>query len=138
MLVYGLVTCLLYRAKKICSTKLFFQTEVRSLRQILSKNGYPAPFFNRILKKFLTQSDGVPNQDLNSSREQKRRKHLGKPSKSFFKNAHLLIESKLDIKITLIFKTTKICSYFNIKSRTRSYLKSNVVYKYTCSVVRVM
>ena len=133
-----LVTCLLHRAKKICSTKLLFQNEVRNPRQIFSKNGYPASFFNRIQDKFLTQSDGVFNQDLDSSREQERKffltvPYLGKPSKTFFKNVQLLIKNKSDIEITPIFKTTKICNYFNIKSQTPTYLQSNVVYKYTCS-----
>ena len=112
---------------------------MRNLRQIFSKNGYPASFFNRILDKFQTQSDGaLPNQDLDSSREQERKfflpvPYLHKPSKTFFKNVQLLIKSKLDIEITAIFETTKICSYFNIKNRTPSYLQSNVVYKCTCS-----
>ena len=113
------VLYLLHRAKKICSTKLLFQSEVFNLRQIFSKNRYPASFFNQILEKFLTRSDGVPNQDLDSSREQERKfiltvPYLGKPSKSFFKKAQLLIESKLDIEITPIFKTTKSYSYFSI------------------------
>ena len=111
---------------------------MRNLRQIFRKNGYPASFFNRILDEFLTQSDGVSNQDLHSSKEQERKFFLtvpclGKPSKTFFKNVLRLIKNKLDIEITHNFKTTKICSYFNIKSQKPSYLQSNVVYKYTCS-----
>ena len=104
-----------------------------------SKNRYSASFFNPILDKFLTQSDGaLPNQDLGSSREQRRNffftvPYLGKPSKTFFKSVQFLIKSKLDIEFSPIFKITKICSNFNIKSRAPSYLRSNVVYKYTCS-----
>ena len=59
--------------------------------------------------------------------------YLGKPSKTFLKNVQLLIKNKLDVETTPIFKTTKVCSYFNIKSQTPSYLQSNVVFKYTCS-----
>ena len=85
----GLVTCLLHRAKKISSTKLLFQNEVRNLRQVFCKNGYSTSFFNRILDKFLTQSDGVSNQDLDSSREQERKffsfsSVLGQTVKNFF------------------------------------------------------
>ena len=58
---------------------------------------------------------------------------MGKPSTTFFKSIRVLIKSKLDIEITPIFKTTKISSYFNIKSQTPSNLQSNVLYKYTCS-----
>ena len=125
----GLVTCLLQRAKFICSTKDLFQNEVRNLRQLFSKNGYSTLFFNRILEKFLNQNNGASNQDLNSSKSQERQflltvPYLGKLSITFFKNIRVLIKSKLDIEITPIFKTTIIFSYFNIKSRTPSNLQS--------------
>ena len=131
----GLVTCLLHRAKNICLTKDLFQNKVRNLRQLFSKNGYPTSFFNQILENFLNQNNGASNQDLNSSKSQERKffltvPYLGKPSTTFLKNIRVLIKSKLDIEITLIFKTTKISSYFNIKSRTPSNLHSNVVYKH--------
>ena len=131
----GLVTCLLHTAKNICSTKDLFQNEVRNLRQLFSKNGYPTSFFNHILENFLNQNNMASNQDLNSSKSQERKffltvLYLGKPSTTFFKNIRVLIKSKLVIEITPIFKSTKISSYFNIKSRTPSNLKSNVVYKF--------
>ena len=129
---------LFHRAKNICSTQDLFENKVRNLRQLFSKNGYPTSFFNRILENFLNQNNGASNQDLNSSISQGRKffltvPYLGKPSTTFFLNIRVLIKSKLDIEITPIFKTTKISSYFNIKSRTPSNLQSNVVYKYTCS-----
>ena len=106
--------------------------------QLFSKNEYPTSFFNRILEKFLNQNNGASNHDFNSPKSQERKFFLtvpysGKPSTIFLKNIPVLIKSKLDIEITPIFKTTKISSYFNIKSRTPSNLQSNVVYKYTCS-----
>ena len=127
---------MLHRAKNICSTKLLFQNQVRNLRQLFSKNGYPTSFFNRILEKFLNQNNGASNQDLNSSKAQERKfslaiPYLGKPSTTFY--VWLLTKSKLDIEITPIFKTTTLSSYFDVKSRTPFYLQSNVVYKYTCS-----
>ena len=86
----------------------------------------------------MNQNNGASHQDLNLSKSQERKffltvPYLGKPFTTFFKNIWVLIESKLDIKITSIFKTTKTSSYFNIKSQTPSNLQSNVVYKYTCS-----
>ena len=85
----GLFTCLLHKAKNICSTKDIFQYEVRNLRQLFSKNGYPTSFFNRVLEKFLNQNNGTSNQDLNSSKALKRKffltvLYLTKPSTTFF------------------------------------------------------
>ena len=91
----GLVTCLLYIAKNICSTKDLFRNVVRNLRQLFSKNGYPTSFFNRILENFLNHNNGASNQDLNSSKSQERKfflivPYLGKPSTTFFKNIRVL------------------------------------------------
>ena len=108
------------------------------LESIIQQKWISYIVFQQNSKKVLNQNNCASNQDLNSSIAQKKSDfftgpYLGKPSTTLFKNLWVLIKSKLDIKITPIFKTTKISSYFNIKSWTPSYLQSNVVYKYACS-----
>ena len=48
----GLITCLLKRAKIICSDYELFKDEITKLRCIFAKNCYPNWFFNKCLKKF--------------------------------------------------------------------------------------
>ena len=48
----GLITCLLKRAKLICSGYELFKDEITKLRCIFAKNCYPNWFFNKCLKKF--------------------------------------------------------------------------------------
>ena len=43
------------------------------------------------------------------------------------------IKKRFDIKITIVYKTTKEQEYFSLKSKTPLVLNSNVVYKFTCS-----
>ena len=49
----GLISCLLYRAKLICSTNLLFLNEVGLLRNMFASNGYPIWFLEKCLKKFM-------------------------------------------------------------------------------------
>ena len=60
-------------------TELLFQNELRNRRRLFSKNGYRTSFFNRILEKLFTQNNGACNQDLNSSKTQKRKFFLTEP-----------------------------------------------------------
>ena len=48
----GLITCLLKRAKIICSDYELFKDEITKLRCIFAKNCYPNWFFNKCLKNF--------------------------------------------------------------------------------------
>ena len=52
----GLITCLLNRAKTICSTESLFRSEVTMLKEMFFKNGYPAWFFNKTLDSFCNSS----------------------------------------------------------------------------------
>ena len=48
----GLITCLLNRAKTICSTESLFRSEVTKLKEMFFKNGYSAWFYNKTLNTF--------------------------------------------------------------------------------------
>ena len=52
----GLITCLLNRAKTICSTESLFRSKVTKLKEMFFKNGYPAWFFNEIINSFYNSS----------------------------------------------------------------------------------
>ena len=123
--------CLLNRAKITCSTDYLFQKEVAYLKNHFYNNGYPIPFFNKILCQF--------QKDNTDSKTEKEFiilfiiPYLGKISKEFALQIQSLIEKRFDIKITIVYKTTKVQEYFSLKSKTPLVLNSNVVYKFTCS-----
>ena len=127
----GLILCLPNRAKITCSTDYFFQKEVAYLKNLFYNNGYPIPFFNKILCQF--------QKEKTDSKTEKEFinlfiiPYLGKISKEFDLQIQSLIKKRFDIKITIVYITTKVQEYFSLKSKTPLVLNSNVVYKFTCS-----
>ena len=49
----GLVNGLLCRAWRLCSNYTLFHSEVLCIRETLKSNGYPVPFLDSCIKKFL-------------------------------------------------------------------------------------
>ena len=123
--------CLLNRAKITCSTDYLFQKEVAYLKNLFYSNGYPIPFFNKILCQF-----------QNKKTDNKTEKEfinffifpcLEKISKEFGLQIQSLKTKRFDTKITIVYKTTEVPEYFSLISKTPLILNSNVVYKFTCS-----
>ena len=133
----GLILCLLDRAKRICSSNALFNQEIKKLESMFKSNGYPKKFFDSVLNRFFDR-----NHDFKSKLEEipdKRREYyfsvpyLGVESRAFAKAFTRLIKKNLDVKFIPIYKTYKINSYFQLKSKTPLALCSNVVYKFMCS-----
>ena len=106
----GLITCLLTRAYSICSNVSYFENEVRLLKVMFLRNGYPQHFFNKVLKRFRDKLEEgqveQPEPDQSpvegpSSEEGERRlvvfkmPYFGVPSKTFAKKLSALIEHSL-------------------------------------------
>ena len=123
--------CLLNRAKITCSTDYLFQKEVAYLKSLFYNNGYPIPFFNQILCQF--QKEKTDSKTEKEFINPFIIPYLGKISKEFGLQIQSLIKKRFDIKITIVYKTTKVQEYFSLKSKTPLVLNSNVVYKCTCS-----
>ena len=106
----GLILCLLNRAKITCSTDYLFQKEVAYLKNLFYSNGYPIHFFNKILCQF--------QKEKTDSKTEKEFinlfiiPYLGKISKEFGLQIQSLIKKRFDIKITIVYKTTKVQEYF--------------------------
>ena len=108
--------CLPNRAKITCSTNYLFQKEVTYLKNLFYTNGYPIPFFNKILCQF-------QNKKTDSKTEKEFINlfiipYLGKISKEFGLQIQSLIKKRFDTKITIVYKTTKVHEYFSLKSKT--------------------
>ena len=130
----GLITCLLKRAKIICSDYELFKDEITKLRCIFAKNCYPNWFFNKCLKKF--ENDTKPDshdKEVDDYSYILGLPYFGKPSRKFASQFSTLLKQKFDVRIITYYTSLKTGSYFNLKSKTPAALKSNVVYKFTCS-----
>ena len=110
----GLITCLLHRAKTVCSTAQDFKTEIDNLKRIFIRNCYPNSFFNLILPRFLNQL----RQQLISTAEEEERKilfkvsYLGKISKLFFDNIRSAVKRKYGISIVPVYEpTNSVCHH---------------------------
>ena len=130
----GLITCLLKRAKIICSDYELFKDEITKLRCIFAKNCYPNWFFNKCLKKF--ENDTKPDsldKEVDDYLYILGLPYFGRPSRKFASQLSTLLKQKFDVRIFTYYTSLKTGSYFNLKSKTPAALKSNVVYKFTCS-----
>ena len=131
----GLIFCLLYRAKLICSNNVLFLNEVSVLRNMFASNGYPIWFFEKCLKKFNKKSvhshssspDYVYNLNI---------LYFGHDSRRFLISLKNIIKSKFKRtlkKINHVYKTFKVSNYFQLKTRVPPALCSNIVYQFSCS-----
>ena len=94
-------------------------------------NGYPIPFFNKILRQF--QNEKTDSKTEKGFINLFIIPYLGKISKEFGLQIQSLIKKRFDTKITIVYKTTKVQEYFCLKSKAPLLLNSNVIYKFTCS-----
>ena len=133
---FGLITCLLNRAKVICSNS-FFDQEVRKLKTMFLNNGYPERFFQGAYDRFLAkQIAPILNSSIDPDSNpwfMLKIPYIGYSSKLFAKRISKLYSETFGIDIKVVYTTCKIQNYFQLKSRTQKPLCSNVVYKFTCS-----
>ena len=98
----GLIKCMLYSAKLICSTDVLFNREVDRLREMFASNGYPNVYFDNILEKFvcsLREKESGENQveDKVERRYILGIPYVGKSSRGYKKRVAKFIKGHLDI-----------------------------------------
>ena len=133
----GIIKCLLSNARKICTSEVLFKSEVDKLRMMFAANGYPRAFFNNTLEKFLTSQERVEVDDLDEVEETDRRHIFGVPwvgnaSRDYKKKITELIKQYLEVDISTYYTSTKVSSFFSLKSSTPHCLKARIVYKFEC------
>ena len=136
----GLILCLLNRAKRICSNNTLFQKEAENMKAMFKANGYPSKFFDKLLQQFQSQNNSnqssVDTDQTSSSSTHEYPiviPYFGKDSRRFVNKFSKIIRNQLNVKIIPIYKSFKVKSYFQLKSKTPVALCSNVVYHFTCS-----
>ena len=140
----SLVKCMLLRAYRVSSEADYFSSEVDKIKDSLKKNGYPDPFFEGIINNFLETHNITPGNFPGQLRTEKRKEddphkkvyfsipYVGKPSITL---QHRVYDELKECGLTTVaaYTTTKVGSYFNLKSRTPKLFVSNLVYKFICS-----
>ena len=133
----GLIKCMLYSAKLICSTDVLFNKEVERLREMFASNGYPKVYFDNILEKFLCSLKDKESV-VNQVKEKVERRYIlgipyvGKASRDYKKKVAALIKEHLDVDMFAYYTSHKVSRYFSLKSVVPSAMKANVVYKFSC------
>ena len=144
----SLVKCLLNRAYRISSNYEFFINETKVIRSILTKNDYPIKFVDDIMVEFVKAFNinsrsfkndlKKPEETIKDPVSEDRTKefftipYFGKPSKHFQGCIRKELQN-YEVSITVAYRTTKVSSYFSLKSRCSELFQSNVIYKFNCS-----
>ena len=128
----GIITCLLKRAYRVCSTWAIFDREVTYLRKLFVSNGYPVQFFNKTLKKFLEKMRNPLARGNNNHTNILVLPYMGQVSDRFSARFRRFC-NKYNLDYRLVFKPFKIGFYFSLKSSCPAFLRSCLVYKFVCS-----
>ena len=133
----GLITCFLNRAYVICSSWSLFHSEVKELKNIFKKNGYPGHIFDRQVNKFVNKKmSNTVNGDISANDDFKSYSlcipYVGHASFNFRKQI-LSLSRNLGIKTRVVFKSFRVGNYFSLKDSTPLGLRANVVYQFNCS-----
>ena len=140
----SLIKCLLTRAYRLSSNINLFMSEVEKIKNILQRNSYPSAFIDRNIEEFLSSHSINENsfKNVGIGKEEQPEKsqesyitipYIGKPSLKFQRKIQDHMLKRHDVAIRSAYTTTKVSSYFSLKSKCSPLFKSNIVYKFTCS-----
>ena len=131
----GLIKCLLYRAKSICSSDSLLSKEFTKITNIFLKNGYPDWFLRRVRQKFERDMDSEKT-DTNDNEWKNILKlpYIGKDTIKFGKRLKRSFKEVFSVDLKIAYKNCKVGEYFSLKDRTPPLFAPNVVYKFQCSV----
>ena len=139
----SLIKCFLTRAYRVSSNIEAFNSEITAITTILINNAYPRQLIERVIQEFKShhwiddnnfkRSSGNPsNKPPKDNTTYFTIPYVGKPSIRFQRKLeHNFRESGLEVQTA--YKTTKVGSYFSLKTRTPQLFKANVVYEFKCS-----
>ena len=128
----GLILCLLNRVWDICSSVTYFDREVAKLQKIFESNGYPVKFFKYTLEQFRNTKNKETNKDSENDSISIKIPFIGSPSIKLAKSLSGIFNDTFDIKLSPVFTSFKVKTYFGLKSRTPKFLCTNVIYEFKC------
>lgn len=137
----SLLKCLLSRARKLSSSQALFDKEVNNIKRIFKLNGYPSDFIDNNISNFLNCLNRAENETNIPVGESDPPEdiikaymvlpYVGRCSQKL----HQRIKNEMQqhrICVLPAYQTTKVGSYFSLKTKVPPLLKNNVVYKFVC------
>ena len=124
---------MLSRAYNVCSNWHLLHIEFENITKFLIENNYPRFFVENIIKHFLYKKFEAKIDIHDDERKTYYLKipYIGHTSDIFKKKLSKLF-TKFDIKTQTVFTSTKVSSYFSLKDKTNIFLKSCLIYRFTC------
>ena len=138
----SLIKTLVDRTFKINNTSNGFKIDLKNIINILKRNSFPAFVIDNVVKRYhskniqIKHSSGLNAKDAIDSKDVRYFKlpFIGQFSKvTQFKINNLCKRFCKDLNIKLIFTSFKIKNFFPNKDAIPMFLKSSVVYKFTCA-----
>ena len=135
----NLITGLLNRAWKICSTFDLFKLEIEFIKQLLMSNGYPLKFLNGQIRKFLNKKHNVEMKIPNYGPERKcifiSLPFCGQNSSKLNRQMARIVNKIAPwAKLNMTFKSSsRLAQLSKLKSVVSKLNKSNVIYKVNCN-----
>ena len=132
---------LLYRCFHLCSNLTKFHHEVSELKVILGRNGYPSKITDFCIKKFLNKIY-LPKKTVAIAPKKEiciMLPFLGTISLQIRTRLSKLINDKLPhCKLKVVFRSTRrLSNCFSFKEKIPKFLRSGLVYKFSCSEYNV-
>jgi hypothetical protein len=134
----NLITCLLNRAWRICSSTELFNLEVQFIKDILLSNGYPKTVLHSVTDKFIAQKSSNQRKPVYYGPEPKeiylKLPFRGSQSNTLKRQLQRLFTKLCPwIKLNIVFhasnKLNKLCK---LKTKLPNLMCSHVVYKVSC------
>ena len=132
----NLISCLVDRAYKLCSTRLAFDKEIEFLKKYFSQNGFPVKIVNSKIQEKINSFE-IAKVIPQTAAKLKLFSSLPYLDKESNAGTHKEIQELVfkffpQIELNIVFKNQKtIQNVFNFKDRIPDLMRSNVVYKYT-------
>ena len=133
----SLIKCLRDRSFKICNNSNSFHNDTENIKSNFIKNAYPSFLIDRVIKKYLDyRFSGNQNQLKDKSDVHYfKLPYIGNLSHHIRSKLSKLCKEfcKENFNMKLVFNSFKINNYVAYKDPIPNYLKSFLVYNFTCA-----
>ena len=135
----GLVYILLYRSHRICTNWHQIDIEFNKIRSFMLKNGYPSVLIDKTVSFFLNKLYSTQPSPSATENNVKNYQIILPYLGAFTKRVERKIKQGLKehlpgTKFSFIYRaSTRMRNLFSFKDRIPAYIRSGVVYQYTCA-----
>ena len=134
----SLVSTLLHRAYTICSSWKQIDSEIKQIKTLMRRNGFPLDQIDRTVSRHLNKIHNGPKEKHDETEVKKVLiclPYLGAFSKRLQSRIQKTVGQNLpSVHINFVFRSSsRLRTLFSFKDKIPLYLHSNLVYKFKCS-----